>query len=306
MDDEDSGFSKTPEPASITINDRDPEFSRSGSWRSGTDSQAYHNDYYYTRDNGNYTATWTPNLPAGEYQVQASWREGSSYSGSVNYVIHHAGGTDTVTVSQDSDNLFDQWKGGKFNILGTYTFNGGAGENVQLIFTKTDSSGRACADAIRFVPTGDGWDWATAPDDYLDKFFYTPVAGLHYTATWTPNLPIDGSYEVSVWYVDGPNRLTAVPYTVNYAGGSDTVYVDQRANGGQWVSIGTYNFNAGTGGNVSISYTVNDADTERIVADAVRFTPPVMPATIKIYRSHYYVWSEVAFSTFSRFPCTQS
>ena len=306
VDDGDSGFSKTPEPAAIVVNDRDPGFSRTatngGSWSSDTDSMAYHNDYYYTRRNGDYTATWTPSLPSCvvinpgdcQYEVQAMWYEASNYSGSVDYVIHHAGGTDTVTVSQDSDNTADQWQGGKWNILGTYIFNGNPGENVQLIFTRTSTYARANADAVRFIPTGNGWDWATSGDDYLDRYYYTPEAGVNYTATWTPNLPVDGTYDVSVWYVDDTNRLTAVPYTINHAGGSDTVYRDQRAGGGQWVSLGTYTFNAGTGGNVTISYTVNDVDTERIVADAVKFTPPTIPATVRIYNSHYYVWSETA------------
>ena len=95
-------------------------------------------------------------------------------------------------------------------------------------------------------------------------------------------------------WVSGSNRSTAVPYTINHTPVAPTTVanVDQRQNGGQWVSLGTYSFNGGTGGNVTISYTVNDADTERVVADAVKFVPSSGPREIKILRSHYYVWSE--------------
>jgi type IV pilus assembly protein PilY1 len=289
VDNEDAEFTKTPDTVDIIINDRDPEFSKTassgGEWRNANSDEAYNGEHYFTRRNGNYTAKWTPNLTAGDYKVYARWRDRDSYSTNVPYTINHAGGSDTVYVNQEIN-------GGKWYELGTYTFNAGTGGNVEMIFTRTSSNASACADAVRFVPMSNAWDWSTSTQAQQDNYFYTPSAGT-YTATWTPNIDLAGSYEVSARWVSDPNRSTAVPYTINHAGGSDTVNVDQRQNGGQWVVLGTYNFNAGTGGNVTIdNFTVNDPDTERIVADSVRIVPGGIPATIRIYRSHYYVWSE--------------
>jgi type IV pilus assembly protein PilY1 len=209
----------------------------------------------------------------------------------VDYIINHAGGSDTVTVSQDKDDKDDQWQGGKWNILGTYMFDAGTGGNVQINFTRSGKNSDANADAVRFVEAIDGWDWATSSDDYMSRFLYTPRVG-DYTATWTTDMLWTDRYEVYVWYVEDFNRSTAVPYTITHKLGQDTVYVDQRQNGGSWFSLGRYNFDAGTTGSVGISYTVTDIDTERVVADAVKFAPNALPPAIDIHRSHYYVKSE--------------
>jgi uncharacterized repeat protein (TIGR02543 family) len=91
------------------------------------------------------------------------------------------------------------------------------------------------------------------------------------TARFRPNLPEAGSYRVYARWTSASNRATNVPIDINYAGGTDTVTVNQRQNGGQWVLLGTYTFNAGTGGNVFIR---NDGTNGYVVADAVRFYKP--------------------------------
>lgn len=89
------------------------------------------------------------------------------------------------------------------------------------------------------------------------------------TITFTPNLPVTATYKVyAMWNGNSPDRASSVPFTITYAGGSATVNKDQRTNGGQWVLLGTYAFNSGTGGNVTISTTGTD---NYVIADAVRF-----------------------------------
>jgi hypothetical protein len=109
------------------------------------------------------------------------------------------------------------------------------------------------------------------------------------TATWQPNIPIATSYEVSVRHTTGTSRTSAAQFTVNYDGGSQTIPVDQTVNGGQWISIGTFPFAAGTAGSVVLT-----SDTEPLlftVADAVRFTEstptPVRPNTWGRLKSLY-------------------
>src|SRR5690606_31297796 len=54
-------------------------------------------------------------------------------------------------------------------------------------------------------------------------------------------------------------------------GGNVTVHVNQRTNGGRWVSLGNYNFAAGDRNVVGVSRWTNG--TGYVVADAIRLTP---------------------------------
>jgi hypothetical protein len=82
VDNQDSQFSmSSPE---VIVDDQDPNFTNStpdGNWTGGIHSEAYKDDYQATVSNGDYTAVWTPDLPAaGQYAVYARWRADSSRS----------------------------------------------------------------------------------------------------------------------------------------------------------------------------------------------------------------------------------
>jgi hypothetical protein len=120
-------------------------------------------------------------------------------------------------------------------------------------------------------------------DDYWTPYI-SPSPGvtygrsLHYaagdndgdTATFTPTLSQDGNYDVYAWWTPDSNRATNTPYTINYSGGGPTtVTVNQELGGKGWHYLGTYFFDAGTGGSVVIS---DDADLGKyITADAIKF-----------------------------------
>ena len=57
------------------------------------------------------------------------------------------------------------------------------------------------------------------------------------------------------------------PYTIHHASGDNVVKVDQRYNGSEWISLGIFEFAAGTDGYVRLS---NDANGY-VIADAVKF-----------------------------------
>jgi uncharacterized lipoprotein YddW (UPF0748 family) len=90
------------------------------------------------------------------------------------------------------------------------------------------------------------------------------------TAAWRPQLPAAGNYEVSVWFSEDPGCLSDAHYTVNYSGGSQTFYVDQRTSGGQWVILGTFPFDLSGTNNVFLSNQSCVAG-KKVIADAVRF-----------------------------------
>lgn len=92
-------------------------------------------------------------------------------------------------------------------------------------------------------------------------------------ATYTPNLPKSGTYEVRICYSPNGNRASNVPVTVIHAGGEDKVTIDQRKPAPinkAWLSIGKYQFESGKKGAVVISNT--DANGH-VVIDAVQFLP---------------------------------
>ena len=69
--------------------------------------------------------------------------------------------------------------------------------------------------------------------------------------SWTPDLPAPGNYEVFVKYQADASRASAV-YTIVHAGGNTDVPLDQTQNGGIWVSLGSFDFDAGTTGSAAI------------------------------------------------------
>lgn len=92
-------------------------------------------------------------------------------------------------------------------------------------------------------------------------------------ARFRPAIPGTGQYEVLTSYTADPNRASNAKYVVHHAAGTTTVTVDQRVRGvpdprtGEWVSLGTFSFEAGLDSYVELS---DDADGF-VIADAVRW-----------------------------------
>ncbi|HET6454427.1 MAG TPA: family 10 glycosylhydrolase [Armatimonadota bacterium] len=117
--------------------------------------------------------------------------------------------------------------------------------------------------------------WTTgsaSPDKYgADYIFASTAVTEGKTAIWRPNLASGGTYDVYCWYPQGTNRAVNSPYTVYYYGGSQTVNVNQQANGGQWVRLVSGKiFAAGTSGYVKLGNGTG-ATGSIVLADAVRF-----------------------------------
>jgi hypothetical protein len=103
---------------------------------------------------------------------------------------------------------------------------------------------------------------------YEGDFRYNDAGTGSETATWIPNMPESGNYDVYVRWIAHSNRASNAPYTVFYDGGSDTVYKDCRVNGCQWNLLGTYSFAAGTSGYIQLT---DNADGY-VNADAIMIT----------------------------------
>ena len=113
------------------------------------------------------------------------------------------------------------------------------------------------------------WATGTNPGYYGTNYRVRPTASVSDAATWSATLPTSGSYKVYARWVADPNRSTTAPYIVYHTGGSTTVSVNQQANNGTWVLLGTFNMNAGTATRVALSCWTTAG--YYVVADAVRF-----------------------------------
>jgi hypothetical protein len=110
------------------------------------------------------------------------------------------------------------------------------------------------------------WSVSGAAGAYgTNSLFATASAATQFT--WNASLPA-GTYSVYAWWTSTSNRNTSAPYTVIHSGGSTTVNVNQRLNGGQWNLLGTFNFSIT--GTVRVSANNSAVST---CADAVCFLP---------------------------------
>lgn len=91
--------------------------------------------------------------------------------------------------------------------------------------------------------------------------------GTGAAAAWTPVLSEAGTYEVYAYWVEGSNRAPDAPFIVHHAEGADTFRVDQRKDGEQWNKLGSFTFDAGTGGSVTLT---TEASAGVVIADAVK------------------------------------
>ncbi|MCZ4606912.1 DNRLRE domain-containing protein [Streptomyces sp. Lzd4kr] len=63
--------------------------------------------------------------------------------------------------------------------------------------------------------------------------------------TWTLNVPTDGTYTAYVKFPQVTGAATTAKYTVTHDGGTTDKTIDQTANTGTWVSLGSYAFKQG-------------------------------------------------------------
>jgi hypothetical protein len=255
-----------------------PGVTLTGSWSTSTSTSGYYGRYYLTDGDAGTgkSVQFTPNLPtAGTYQVYAWWSAASNRATNVPVSIVSTTGTTPVTVNE-------QTNGGQWVSLGTYTFNSGTGGSVTI--SDTGANGYVIADAVCFVLAADvivdvsgstgitetgSWAQSTSIAGYYGSYYLTDGdAGGGKSVTFTPTLPTTGSYEVYAWWTANSNRASNVPVSIVSATGTTPVTVNEKTNGGQWVSLGTYTFNSGTGGSVTISDTGANG---YVIADAVQF-----------------------------------
>lgn len=125
------------------------------------------------------------------------------------------------------------------------------------------------------------WTWTVSEDQ-----------GEDCVATWTPDLPHSGLYEVYVFVPRRRATTRSARYQITHRRGTDVVVLDQNDYYDEWVSLGVYAFSTAQTSQVRLSdvtgepYTRDRATRKEIAFDAVlwvlvesqpRFTGTIVP-----------------------------
>lgn len=99
--------------------------------------------------------------------------------------------------------------------------------------------------------------------------------GKHAEVVWRPEIPCRGEYAVYISYKSLPESTASALYTVHHMGGASEFVVNQKLGGGMWIYLGTFVFDEGTEGFVSLTSMTPDGYRHHkksvVTADAVRF-----------------------------------
>jgi hypothetical protein len=218
------------------------------------------------------------------------WTGGSNRAGQVPVTIRSVGMTNALFVNQKSNHA--TWVP-----LGRYQFKKGLDpETSRVMISTTGTTGYVIADAVRFVSTdGSNVDNAEVNlknRNYSDRVSFSPslldwtssagVPGFwgpnyNYSASsaarsvsFRPDFDETGSYRVFLRWTAGSNRVTNALVEIAHQNGVEKLRVNQQTNGGEWVPLGAYDFQAGSAGTVTLK-NEGCAPTQFLIADAVRF-----------------------------------
>ncbi len=278
------------QPGDLIIDNLDPSFSTSGRWHESNASDEHAGSSLFTEVVGNMAKFSAGAQLSGLREVYVRSSARSPRGGFYNrdsealYEVKHANGKAQIIVNQNV--LPGQWV-----FIGAFPFEAGMESYVKLTRSNVDSAQKTSADAVRFtelqparpnevvVDNKDpgfssfgNWIESNALDEYLQSSW--AGFGFGTTAKWTPELPTAGRYQVFAhWANQGSNgpirRDSKAWYEVMHAGQKSTVRINQNANGGNWVSIGTFEFSGDGSEYVELFHGFED--TAPVSADAIRF-----------------------------------
>jgi hypothetical protein len=105
--------------------------------------------------------------------------------------------------------------------------------------------------------------------------------GLGYME-FTPNILTAGEYLCYVWHPSRPDASASVPHIIVCNGGTNTIYVNQQTNGGDWSLLGQFDFAAGRAGYIRITDAIPEPGGVAMVdgAKLVFVRAPTSPAIL--------------------------
>ena len=234
------------------------------------------------------TITWTTDVPSDsqvQYGPTTSYGQSSTLNTSA-VTLHSV----TLTGLQQSTTYHFRVRSA--NAYGTtyssdYTFTTTDGTSVDDIIIESRSGGQNYAWYSESGSLGDSTSKSAAAG-------VTAGIGSRYGSTYisvanekhayfTADIAQAGTYEVFATWGAGANRRNPIRHAVTHLNGTTNVDVDQSASSDTWVSLGTYQFAAGSGtGRVDVNNTAIDVSGS-FYADAVKWVYKFAnPSTIVI------------------------
>ena len=225
----------------IIIDNGDLGTSSIGNWPESNGSAYYGSPSVYSQEAGTSYSFESP--ASGVYELSLWWTQWDSR------------GTEVPVEIYDGDNLLETVyvnqleNGGQWNVQGSYAFTGRA----RVVVRSESASYSACADAVRLeavseiiidnggAGTSSSGNW---PESNGNSYYGSPSVYSQETGTsYSFETPASGFYELSLWWTQWDSRGTEVPVEI-YDGDDllETVYVNQKENGGQWNVQGSYAF----------------------------------------------------------------
>ena len=258
----------------------------------GTDTNSFGTNYYSkTQGVGAAWMEFTPNIIIpGNYDVLQWHPYVTNASSGTPFMIRDATGTNTIFANQ-------QTNAGNWSLLGRFNFASGTNGFIRVLDNFSDAGSVALVDGLKLTYANDdtvldntnsevtfNGSWtlgSSAAGRYqADYRFASSTVGGTATATYVPNLPNPGFYDVFVWHSVGANRSTNAPWLLTYLNGTANFQINQQSNGGTWLQLGAaLPFNTGTNGFLQLSNNAGPSLTV-VIADAVRFSfvaPLVVP-----------------------------
>ncbi|WP_053057523.1 golvesin C-terminal-like domain-containing protein [Rubrobacter aplysinae] len=223
---------------------------------------------------GYHAGNWTVNrrsvgIEHEGYVSDPSWFTGAMYRSSARLTAYLC---DRFNIPADRDHIFghNEVSGASHTDPGRYwdwnkylgyvrDFSGSASGGYEQIVD--NASGRFSASR--------GWKASSwSGERYGKNYRYTKPAARNDTARYRFKVPSTGRYEVQAWWPSTSGYNASTPVGINTTSGLEWVRVDQRRNGGEWVTLGTFEMAAGDRENVRVSRWTGGKGY--VVADSVR------------------------------------
>ncbi len=144
---------------------------------------------------------------------------------------------------------------------------GGGGGGGGIIIDSNNANNNQNVAKIELTGT---WTASTNVAGYYGSgYWYANTASTSQPATFKFYLASAGTHTVQAWWTAASDRATAAPFIAFNANGTEVgrKLVNQTTNGGQWVTLGTYNFSAGWNSVVLSRWTSSGSV---VIADAIR------------------------------------
>ena len=117
------------------------------------------------------------------------------------------------------------------------------------------------------VQASAGWTDQAADRRQFGATVHVAPGGSKATATYSPGLAYGGTYEVLAWVAPKATQSKTVSVAIRHASGESVVLLDETIGEVGWHSLGTYTFDAGSGGRGVLAATGNGT----VVADAFKW-----------------------------------